>query len=421
MSNSIKTFSDRYLKSLKGKNSSYDVREGTGGGFAVRVMPSGTVSFQFLYRFDGKARRMNLGRYPAMSLAEARGLHREAYGATLAGRDPANERKEEKAERLAEQQAIAQAKSVKQLIESFLKLYAYPKLKGAKEVDRLLRKEIISTVGDVPADELDRKTVASVLDEIVARGAPVTANRTLAAIRKTYNWAVARGLVDFSPVSGLPAPGTEGRRDRVLSPKELEVLWVALPDTVVGDAVRFLLASAQRKSEVLDMVWEELDPDSSWWTIPSTRTKNKLEHRVPISETMGRLINCQDGRKGNKAGGGAVFPSPRSGKPLGPQTPNHLISRLRIEGKLEHVEHFTLHDCRRTAATSLGDAGFDDTEIGLLLNHKRSGVTARYNKSKYDQVKQKMISTWDRRLKKAIRGRSEDKQSEADSNVIPIR
>jgi integrase len=384
MSNNIKTFSDRYLKSLKGRHSSYDVREGTGGGFAVRVMPSGTVSFQFLYRLDGKARRMNISRYPAKSLAEARVLHREAYGATLAGRDPANERKEEKAERLAEQQAIAQAKSVKQLIESFLKLYAYPKLRGAKEVDRLLRKEIISTVGDVPADELDRRTLASVLDEIVARGAPVTANRTLAAIRKTYNWAVARGLVDFSPVSGLPAPGAEGRRDRVLSPEELEVLWVALPDTVVGDTVRFLLASVQRKSEVLGMVWDELNLDSGWWTIPSSRTKNKLEHRVPISETMSRLINHQDGRKGNKASGGAIFPSPRSGKPLGSQTPNHLISRLRAEGKLEDVEHFTLHDCRRTAATSLGDAGFGDAEIGLLLNHKRVGVTARYNKSKYD-------------------------------------
>jgi integrase len=338
-----------------------------------------------------------------MSLAEARVLHREAYGATLVGRDPANEHKEEKAERLAEQQAIAQAKSVEQLIESFLKLYAYPKLKSAKEVDRLLHKEILSTVGNMPADKLDRKTVANILDAIVARGAPITANRTLAAIRKMYNWAVSRGLVDFSPVSGLPAPGQEGRRERVLSPGEINTLWATLPDTVVGDVVRCLLASGQRKSEVLGMRWGELDLASSWWTIPSNRTKNKLEHRVPISKTISGLITRQDGRKRNRIDDDAVFPSPRSGKPLGPQTPNHLISRLRAEGKLKDVEHFTLHDCRRTAATSLGDAGFDDAEIGLLLNHKRAGVTARYNKSKYDQIKQKMMTTWDLRLRRAIR------------------
>ena len=169
------------------------------------------------------------------------------------------------------------------------------------------------------------------------------------------------------------------------------------------------------------MVWDELDLNSLWWTIPASRTKNKLEHRVPISKTMGSLIGRQDGRKGNKTGGGPVFPSPKSGKPLGPQTPNHLISRLRAGGKLEDVEHFTLHDCRRTAATSLGDAGFDDAEIGLLLNHKRVGVTARYNKSKYDQTKQKMITTWDLRLKKAIQDRSEGQQREVDSRVVFIR
>ena len=116
------------------------------------------------------------------------------------------------------------------------------------------------------------------------RGAPIQANRTLAVIRKMYNWALARDLVDHNPCLMVKPQGREQARDRVLTADELIRVWQAChtgAHPCRGPSCKLQILTAQRVSEVRLMRWEDID--GLWWTIPATVTKNKLAHRVPLS------------------------------------------------------------------------------------------------------------------------------------------
>jgi len=116
----------------------------------------------------------------------------------------------------------------------------------------------------------------------VSRGAPIQANRTLEIVRKLFNWAVARDILDANPCYRVPKPSSEHRSDRVLS-EEIRAVWQALAAEVPFTAATFKmqLLTAQRGAEVLAMRWDQIS--SGWWTIPAEIAKNGLAHRVPLS------------------------------------------------------------------------------------------------------------------------------------------
>ena len=114
----------------------------------------------------------------------------------------------------------------------------------------------------------------------MAKTRPVMANRCRAYIRKMYNWALSKDLVEFNPVTGIPRPGTERQRDRVLSQDEIKAIWKALDQEkpIMAATFRLRLLTAQRGAEVRAMRWKDIDGD--WWTIPAEFSKNKLSHRM---------------------------------------------------------------------------------------------------------------------------------------------
>ena len=116
----------------------------------------------------------------------------------------------------------------------------------------------------------------------MSRGAPIQANRTLEIVRKLFNWAVARDILDANPCYRVPKPSSEHRSDRVLS-EEIRAVWQALAAEVPFTAATFKmqLLTAQRGAEVLAMRWDQIS--SGWWTIPAEIAKNGLAHRVPLS------------------------------------------------------------------------------------------------------------------------------------------
>src|SRR5262249_3076043 len=132
---------------------------------------------------------------------------------------------------------------------------------------------------------ITRTDIVSLLDRIVDRGAPIHANRTLAVIRKLFNWAVARGSVGSTPAAGIEAPGDETQRDRVWSEKELRAIWRAASATPYpcGPFFQLLVLTGQRRDEVAGMSWGEIDESRALWTIPRSRAKNDRIHEVPLS------------------------------------------------------------------------------------------------------------------------------------------
>src|SRR5262249_19211455 len=157
----------------------------------------------------------------------------------------------------------------------------YIKAKRALERDTLpkWRSRPIATIG--------RRDIIDLIDVIIARGARVQANRTLAWLRAMFNWAIEKERLAVSPVAGMKLPTEEQSRDRVLSDDELRWAWAACDEVgwPFGPLVRLLILTAQRRDEVAGMAWPEVAPADKTWTIPREKTKNHLAHEVQLYAT----------------------------------------------------------------------------------------------------------------------------------------
>jgi hypothetical protein len=251
-------FTERLIQSLKPKNERYDYREKSGNGFAIRVFPSGEKSWIFLYTFEGRKRRLTLGNYPTMSVNKARQEHRKALSLLADKKDPGllkiNEKKEAR-----------DSSSVIGLIDEFIEKWAKPNKRSWAEDQRILMTDVAPIWGKRKATSITRRDVILLLDSIKERGAPIAANRTLACIRRMFNFAIERDIITTSPCAAIKASSKENQRSRCLTDNEIKLFWHALdapysmnenkytvkmsPQTRL--ALKLQLITAQRKGEII--------------------------------------------------------------------------------------------------------------------------------------------------------------------------
>ncbi len=200
------------LKPATGKR--YEVRDTLLAGLLVRVSKRGSKIWYVMPRVTGKPKRIKIGSYPILSLADARekarSLLRDAQLGLLT-------------ETAIKAEAAKLAK-LEMIIPQFIELYAKPRNRDWQETSRLLTK--FKPLYGRPIGEIKRAEVVHIVDELAKRS-PYRANRALQSIKKLYNWCVDRGTVEFSPVAGLKPPTKEIARDRVLSDPELSACWHA--------------------------------------------------------------------------------------------------------------------------------------------------------------------------------------------------
>ncbi|WP_218814121.1 tyrosine-type recombinase/integrase [Rickettsiella endosymbiont of Dermanyssus gallinae] len=329
-------FTDKLIKSLKPKPQRYDVREKSGQGFGIRVFPSNQKSWVFLYHFEGKKKRMTLGTYPLVSLNEARQKHFEALRVLSSGKDP-NVIKQET------QLASKNAETIPGLIEEYLEKWAKKRKRSWKEDERILKKDVLSVWGKKKAKDIKKHDVISLLDKVIERGSPIAANRTLAVIRKMFNFAVERSILPITPCYNMKAPALENQRDRVLSFDEIRFFWVGLDkfscSELIKLALKLQLTTAQRKGEVVSAEWKEMDLKTGWWTIPSHKAKNRNAHRVPLSKLALSLLVELKKYSGHTSW---LFPSRVGNQSLTGSSIDHaLLKNLQI---LDSAKSFTPHD-----------------------------------------------------------------------------
>ena len=142
--------------------------------------------------------------------------------------------------------------------------------------------------------DITRKDVRKLLDDIMDRGAPYTANRTLSGIRTFFDWAIEQDIVETSPCDRVKPPGQEQIRDRVLDDGELRLLWEATTALTppFQQVVRLLVLTGQRLGEVSGMRWSELDLAAKLWSLPKERCKNGRAHDVPLSPQALAIIEA---------------------------------------------------------------------------------------------------------------------------------
>jgi integrase len=230
-----------------------------------------------MYRVKGdpKKRRLTLDSYPAMTLATAREKALETSLAAKRGQDPA-----------AEKQGHREASSFTSLAEQYLEKHAKRKKRSWREDARVIEKELLPKWGGRKACDIRRHDVHALLDGIVDRGSNIQANRTLALVRKIFNWGLGRSIVDHNPCLKIEAPARENQRQRVLSENELRTIWQAFDELgpTMSAMFKLRLLTAQRGGEVASMRWRDVDLGSgSSWTIPPQSSKNGLAHHVPLS------------------------------------------------------------------------------------------------------------------------------------------
>lgn len=256
----------------------------------------------------------------------------------------------------------------------------------------MLALDLLPAWRDRKISKIGRRDIIAVLDAIVARGAPVQANRVQSLVSKMLNFAVGRGLLETNPAYRIPRSAQERSRDRVLSDGEIRALWLSLDAEPARVAAVFRLAilTAARRSEVLGMTWSELDLDSGWWTIPAQRSKNGLAHRIPlVPSALVVLRTLHDGPHDAEF----VFRGGRLGAPVA--NPQKWIARIRQRADLED---FRMHDIRRTVASNLTGLGVPRLVVSKILNHVETGITAVYDRHSYDAEKRAALFKWDARL-----------------------
>jgi integrase len=411
-----KRFTDAQLKGLKPSNKRRILYEDGGKGFGIRVEPSGRKSFFLEFRFgEGKERRnriITIGQFPRVTLTKARSIAGQYLDQIEHGIDPATKKQTTKV-------ANRNALTVNDLVEEYLEKWAKVKKKERswREDERLLNKDIVPVMGRKKAKDIRRRDIVLLLDEIVDRGAAITANRVLAVTRKMFNFAVGRDIIDASPCVQIPTPSKENRRERNLSEDEVKIFWNKLDDAKISReiklALKFLLVTCQRKSEVIEAEWSEIDFKTKWWTIPAGKAKNKQTHRVPLTPMAIEILNEIKEITGEYR---FVFASPVGATK---RNPNNQVGASSILGSsVDHalrdnltddpktgkinvfkLEHFTPHDLRRTATSMMTRSGVQRLTVKKILNHADREITAVYDRYEYDKEKQKALATWDRKLK----------------------
>ena len=395
---------DTRVRSLKAKDSRYDVW--FEGGLGIRVGTSGKRTWQTMIRqeIDAKVRqrRIFLGTYPKIGVAKANSLCASAREAVHKGENPAA---------VADGGAPRAPKHITDkftvgiLIDDYLRLYARPNKRSADQDEAFLDREIRPRWGKRLATDISRRDVIEVLDEIVTRGSPVSANRVLAVTRKMFNWAVGRDRLPSSPCVAIERPVKETERDRSLTPDEIKSFWNGLEDatidTMLSFALKLLLVTGQRRTEVIGATWDEFDFKTRWWEIPAARTKAKRAHRVPLSDLALHLINdiwTEAGKPDSKY----LFVNKKTGKPYSPYSVSQGMRKSLNVMKLSDSPA-TPHDLRRTFSTRLGELGISQTIKGKLLNHSPVGVTSRvYDKFEYTTEKTTAMNAWGDRLREIV-------------------
>src|ERR1043166_5886778 len=265
-----------HLDPAEGKR--YEVRDTLVIGLLLRVSRTGNKVWYVTTRVQGKVKRIKIGTYPILSLADARESARTVLRDIQLGRFQGDD-------------AAISTPSLGEVIPQFIELHAKVRNRDWRETERIFVK--FEPLNETPIDQIKHADVVRILDGMVAKGTPFRANRALAAIKKLCSWCVDRGILEIHPLTSLKPPAKERSRDRVLSRNELIACWQAadVEGCPFGKAIKLLILTGQRRGEIAGMRWSEIDFERALWILPAERTKNATQHMVPLTDLAVEVLN----------------------------------------------------------------------------------------------------------------------------------
>lgn len=374
------------IKSYKPKAKVYRVADG--GGLTLEISPSGSKLWRWRYYFQGKEQMLALGKYPAVTLAEARKKRDGARDLLNAGKHPTREKKLQK---------LRRAHEGENTFEKIARRWLGMKGEGLNEKyakQCLVRMElhVFPSIGALPLTEITIPDVVEVVESIGKRGTIETAKRMKQLIAQVFRYAAQRGLCIHNPAADLRdiLPGTEEKHHACIHPSELPELLQAIEDRdndFTKYAMKLMLLTFVRTGELIGAKWDEIDWAKEEWHIPKERIKMNRPHIVPLSSQSLALLKEIQAINGDKA---HLFHSPASKS-------KHISTGTILMGlrRMGYKNRMTGHGFRSLASTILNEKGYPPDWIERQLAHEDDDkIRGAYNRAEHLLERKKMMQEY---------------------------
>jgi integrase len=378
---------DKRIKALKPKAKRYLIADG--GGLVLEVMTSGSMVWRYRYSLNRKQQPLvTIGDYPAVSLQDARIRARRYAEIVAGGVSPIADAKKDRG-------AAKTIDSVRAYGDFWYESEIATKSLSYRTVTRrALDKDIYPAIGNKALAEVNAGDVLAICDKVKGRGASQMALFTRNVVKRMYEYAISRQAATINPGQQLVARyiATPQSRTRVLSPDEvgtvLRTVYTSNMSRAYKLALHLLVVTMVRKSELIESEWSEFDLDEGVWRIPAERMKKNREHWVFLStQAVSMLRELRTLSHSQRF----VFPMRRGyeDRPIAKSTLNQAVRAMESD-----VQHFVIHDFRRTASTHLNEMGQDSAAIEKALAHSIKGIRGVYNRAEYADERRKIMQLW---------------------------
>jgi integrase len=381
---------DSKIRSLK--PAATTVKHGDGGGLLLLVAPSGSKLWRMVYRFAGKQKQLAFGKWPEVSLADARAKREIARKLLNADIDPSQQLKVDRIET-----ASSRANTFSAIADDFL---AKTQKEGKAEATMSKKRWLISLadddIGSSPISEITAREILVPLKRVEAQGNYETARRLRSIISQVFRHAIATSKVDNDPTFGLKGALITPKvkhRAALTSWKDygrlIQAAWNYQGSMETCAALKLMALIYPRPGELRQAEWIEFDLENAVWTLPAASTKMRRIHKKPLPAMAVEVLRDLQRFTGNRR---LVFPSTQSAeRPMSENTINLAVRRMGFG-----EDEATAHGFRATASTLLNESGlWQEDAIEAELAHKDKNEVRRvYNRATYWEERVKMADWW---------------------------
>ena len=374
------------IRKAKPADKRYDLFDASARGLGLRIAISGTKSWFVMRRFNGRMLRITFGRYPEISLANARLKVPEVLREMADGRT----------------QGQRKTDLFKIVLEEWLKK-DQAKNKSVHQVKMAMYLHALPALGNMSVTSITKRDVNKMIDKVVDAGSPVAANRILAYTKRFFSWCKERDILDQSPVEAIKLPSKENDRDRVLNLGEIKSFWISCDKMGYpwGPVFQLLLLTGARLKEVSQASWSEISISDRTLDLSGSRTKNERAHQIQLSvQTLKILLSLPKVE-------GQDFLFSTNGK-----TPVSGFSKVKKRlDILCGVANWRFHDLRRSFATHSSEKlSVSPVIVDKILNHRTGqvrGVTAVYQRGEYLAERREALQKWGDYIERLVAGEDE--------------
>lgn len=386
---------DLIVKNASVEEKQYTLTDSSCKGLYLLIHPNGSKYFQARATLDGKRKLIQLGKYPKVSLSEARELARNVIDKVKIDKvDPILERK------IAKQQRLKDSDNTFQLIaEEWLEVRKATLAPSTHlKIKQTFNANVYNVIGKLPIKAIDNRMVRNCLQIMEKRGATELMEKTRGWIKQVFDFALSDNLISENPIPAKDERLVKHVNQRFPRLKNRADAGKLLRNLVdyggsfeVSDCVYLQLHFAQRPSELREAKWEEFDLDNAIWTLPLDRSKTRKHMTKPHTVMLSRQAMAILKELKNYTGHAEyLFASRREQKPLSEATIRKAFRTLFED------YHVVPHGCRLFFSTQANESGlFRHDVIEAALSHgSDDAIRAIYNEATYDDERRKLAQWW---------------------------